>query len=103
EDGIRDRTVTGVQTCALPIFGGELSVEPGAIEFGDVPIGVTATQRLTIRNHGAGSVALFAPRLEGAAGEELVLEESLEDCGGKQIGRASCRERVERAGLAGES
>src|SRR5207248_3534483 len=24
EDGIRDRTVTGVQTCALPIFGEEL-------------------------------------------------------------------------------
>src|SRR5256886_12782730 len=23
EDGIRDLTVTGVQTCALPIFGGE--------------------------------------------------------------------------------
>src|SRR5207248_7170996 len=22
EDGIRDRTVTGVQTCALPIYGG---------------------------------------------------------------------------------
>src|SRR5207248_4303516 len=25
EDGIRDRTVTGVQTCALPIFAIELS------------------------------------------------------------------------------
>src|SRR5207249_9657846 len=24
EDGIRDRNVTGVQTCALPIFGGKL-------------------------------------------------------------------------------
>src|SRR5207248_7172226 len=24
EDGIRDRTVTGVQTCALPIFSAEL-------------------------------------------------------------------------------
>src|SRR5207248_7801309 len=34
EDGIRDRTVTGVQTCALPIFEGkeiEL-VEDGAVE-----------------------------------------------------------------------
>src|SRR5207248_4819200 len=26
EDGIRDRTVTGVQTCALPIFGGLVGV-----------------------------------------------------------------------------
>src|SRR5688572_32211225 len=24
EDGIRDLTVTGVQTCALPIYGGEI-------------------------------------------------------------------------------
>src|SRR5699024_11666587 len=29
EDGIRDRNVTGVQTCALPIFSG-LIVEPGS-------------------------------------------------------------------------
>src|SRR5207248_3410520 len=26
EDGIRDRTVTGVQTCALPIFEGGLPI-----------------------------------------------------------------------------
>src|SRR5699024_11542981 len=34
EDGIRDRNVTGVQTCALPIWcrglGGGASVHPGA-------------------------------------------------------------------------
>src|SRR3970040_2577491 len=29
EDGIRDRDVTGVQTCALPIYGGD----PKAVEF----------------------------------------------------------------------
>src|SRR5689334_24383368 len=28
EDGIRDGTVTGVQTCALPIYGGLLSSVP---------------------------------------------------------------------------
>src|SRR5207245_6804336 len=27
EDGIRDATVTGVQTCALPIFTGKLAVQ----------------------------------------------------------------------------
>src|SRR2546430_5737731 len=31
EDGIRDLTVTGVQTCALPICGAEASVSSGAI------------------------------------------------------------------------
>src|SRR5207248_5869207 len=30
EDGIRDRTVTGVQTCALPIFVGSALVSSGA-------------------------------------------------------------------------
>src|SRR5206468_7699725 len=29
EDGIRDLIVTGVQTCALPIFGLVASLEPG--------------------------------------------------------------------------
>src|SRR5687767_15400029 len=29
EDGIRDKLVTGVQTCALPIFGDEILVRPG--------------------------------------------------------------------------
>src|SRR5207245_7693820 len=29
EDGIRDATVTGVQTCALPIYGFEPRVPPG--------------------------------------------------------------------------
>src|SRR5437867_13102229 len=32
EDGIRDRTVTGVQTCALPIFG---QAEPHEGQHGD--------------------------------------------------------------------
>src|SRR3989337_3562617 len=29
EDGIRDATVTGVQTCALPIYGRQLWMDPG--------------------------------------------------------------------------
>src|SRR5699024_11745476 len=31
EDGIRDRNVTGVQTCALPIFGRGLREGPRAV------------------------------------------------------------------------
>src|SRR5207248_3451904 len=34
EDGIRDRTVTGVQTCALPIYDRAVLVDPHAV--GDV-------------------------------------------------------------------
>src|SRR5215204_4041222 len=31
EDGIRDHCVTGVQTCALPIFGGDLALTLGPV------------------------------------------------------------------------
>src|SRR3989475_3380007 len=69
EDGIRDLTVTGVQTCALPIFlgrsrlvGEEHVVDPGVVEPNrlvrpavvhderDVRHGVTAVLRLNERS-----------------------------------------------------
>ena len=63
EDGIRDWSVTGVQTCALPI-----SLIPILTMLGDVDLVATV------------SGPLSAPSLTG-----ITL---------KQIGRASCRERV---------
>src|SRR2546430_7758313 len=80
EDGIRDLTVTGVQTCALPIFfalrgGGEI----------------------------AGAGAQLVLQEEERVGE---LDRAVLDCRravdarlhrdvvGMEIGRASCRERV---------
>src|SRR5437868_9080741 len=65
EDGIRDRNVTGVQTCALPIFG-------RAAELLDQPLAVAL-----VRLHG-----------------ELVLADDVVEVA-HEIGRASCRERVE--------
>src|SRR5262249_57366227 len=62
EDGIRDWSVTGVQTCALPIF-----------------CGAAARTRRPAPGSGAG-----AGRARPA-----------------EIGRASCRERVEMSGGAG--
>src|SRR6266542_6065764 len=35
EDGIRDATVTGVQTCALPIFVSEEEPDDGELRIGD--------------------------------------------------------------------
>src|SRR5437868_14866630 len=66
EDGIRDRNVTGVQTCALPI---------------------SATSR--------PSVAL----VRWPDGREVAATGVVE--GVIEIGRASCRERVEISGVAG--
>src|SRR5438105_3794324 len=48
EDGIRGPLVTGVQTCALPIFGSDLNVEAGTLNFN----GTWTGQKLTL---GGGS------------------------------------------------
>src|SRR5207302_2706219 len=70
EDGIRDFHVTGVQTCALPIFGGFGEAE---FAFGE----------------GEGE-ELFDLRLFAAAGHGEFADQKI-----AEIGRASCRERVE--------
>src|SRR5205085_7621264 len=82
EDGIRDLTVTGVQTCALPI----LSLEGHAWEL-DL----------------AGQEALV--ELPGVSFErhDVVVGDAAPAALGErdEIGRASCRERVERPVVGG--
>src|SRR5437867_5426077 len=80
EDGIRDRTVTGVQTCALPIF-------PAAVLRGE-----------DLRPHAAllrhpEELRAVAPEALHAAHEAPLLPQPgyAVPC---EIGRASCRERV---------
>src|SRR2546430_4931730 len=83
EDGIRDLTVTGVQTCALPISAGaghraafhEDLARGGVLEPGE---------HLEDRGLAAAAGAEEAEELAGFDLDGEVLE----------IGRASCRERV---------
>src|SRR5699024_12208901 len=83
EDGIRDRNVTGVQTCALPIWLFTYPVLMAAdilVYNADlVPVGQDQTQHLEIARDIAG-------RFNGVYGPTFTLPE--------EIGRASCRERV---------
>src|SRR5699024_11564778 len=79
EDGIRDRNVTGVQTCALPIYihhvlhlGGALGYQPGD-------------------DHGRPG-----PQVQGPDRGALEMVYALYN----EIGRASCREREQRSGAA---
>src|SRR5699024_11692185 len=78
EDGIRDRNVTGVQTCALPILYrpvNELNIFANYLFTGDIMKCVTLENMLT-------------PRVAGntdRAGRMAI----------SKIGRASCRERGE--------
>src|SRR5699024_11979064 len=65
EDGIRDRNVTGVQTCALPILArseGGRSVD--LLRFGRTDGGAQARVLLTCRHHSCEMMASHV--LEGA-------------------------------------
>src|SRR5256885_9743647 len=84
EDGIRDYKVTGVQTCALPIWQLE-GIRAGALDSG---------ARLTVeRCEAAGGEAAnrwYTLGVQGASGKQV--RQLFERQG--EIGRASCRERV---------
>src|SRR5207253_5420179 len=94
EDGIRDGHVTGVQTCALPIYS--FSVAPG---------GYTVTATLSGFRNAAQNVEVTAGAskqidlsLEPALAQEVTVTATKREQ--TDIGRASCRERVERTVVA---
>src|SRR2546427_3867794 len=74
EDGIRDLTVTGVQTCALPILAWRIRHAWASLQTGQY----RACQRC-------------AGGRDGMAAEQRV---EFIRTGEQEIGRASCRERV---------
>src|SRR5688572_30750307 len=76
EDGIRFLTVTGVQTCALPILKRSL-FSVSAFSWGAL-----------MRSLSIGSSPVFSSN-----------SRSCMNRGPSQIGRASCRERVEMSGV----
>src|SRR5437868_8566520 len=80
EDGIRDRNVTGVQTCALPIFLLAADDPASAVYVGGKQKACAEV-----------GMAAFDIRLPADAAAEDVAAE-LQRL--NQIGRASCRERV---------
>src|SRR2546421_7897981 len=83
EDGIRDLIVTGVQTCALPIWppGSPTAPSAPALAKGAMPGMAEA-----IATCGAAGAAPPAPW--DCPGRRMTPLE------GREIGRASCRERV---------
>src|SRR3546814_10055630 len=101
--------VTGVQTCALPIFGGAdlaavgiragscigaplrkaSSIHPEVLSFHPLE-----GFFFVIENHTADFLDWFGGVLFGKLNELLVQGCASRQCWGLQIGRASCRERV---------
>src|SRR5207245_7374707 len=94
--GIRDATVTGVQTCALPISREEVRVLGKQLLRSGTSVAAHAREASRAR-----SDSEFCSKLDGLLQEadesQLWLELLQEDCGiagQPKIGRASCRERV---------
>src|SRR2546430_9214566 len=80
EDGIRDLTVTGVQTCALPIFPNQPVGEQT-----NWRIGIVYDEHETLR---------FGRRGGNMQRWVCIAAVAAEFCRNLEIGRASCRERV---------
>src|SRR5690606_40158215 len=90
EDGIRDFHVTGVQTCALPIWISTVDM-----------VGATLRMRLN-----RVCMAGLAPMMPMSCGPSVATGASRSVCSGRRlvsmkIGRASCRERVWGAAVGG--
>src|SRR5207245_5979982 len=112
---IRDATVTGVQTCALPISN-PCQVVHKLIAAADAPAWDRSRsaqahkttdndcgQRLNARHQAdARGIETLVQRAEKLL-EAVITDAGLVDepAAVGQIGRASCRERVERAGVGG--
>src|SRR5205823_11186540 len=94
--GIRDKLVTGVQTCALPIWlvalTGPLSNGVGTTSEQTEPsFNATATTCVYIEKNQAGAVDLIEINLANSTSRSLVKANPNFSF---KIGRASCRERV---------
>src|SRR5699024_11743443 len=90
DDGIRDRNVTGVQTCALPISASSSSVPPARTL---VAARTEPSSARTITDRPPGAEA--STRASPVAGRLQIA-----DWSSSEIGRPACRERVERGGGA---
>src|SRR5436189_523259 len=87
EDGIRDTSVTGVQTCALPIWSA------GATGAGVRRLPHAGVQPLPGPERG-GEPPLRRGAAARAGAPDRAARESLSHDVRDEIGRASCRERV---------
>src|SRR5207245_8416419 len=98
EDGIRDATVTGVQTCALPIFNQQ---NVNGIRTQSSYFLVDGAEN---HDSGANSNGIVDPNVDAIAELKMETSSYAAEFGGRagaEIGRASCRERVERRGGVG--
>src|SRR5207245_7384956 len=89
EDGIRDATVTGVQTCALPIFTGSMFT-------GNQVVGGRGGNGFLGRPGYGGAISNSGATVIVTIANSIFTDnQALGGYGNVEIGRASCRERME--------
>src|SRR5262249_57245921 len=91
EDGIRYWSVTGVQTCALPISGASLALAA----IGGVSTSAAPPQTANLPNE-VRDVVITSSSLSSL---ETITPTGLQNTLPFEIGRASCRERGESWGV----
>src|SRR5439155_1771100 len=99
--GIRAGHVTGVQTCALPIYPNIATIQtsPGlADKIFLLPVEPRFVTEVIARGRPDGILLSFGGQTALNCGLALHRQGTLRRYG-VQIGRASCRERVERSGV----
>src|SRR5690606_39867592 len=92
EDGIRDFHVTGVQTCALPIS----SLHRRLVEGQLLPLQTALQIRAEV-----DSVDAIREMVMNGAWATIMPISVFSKIHDREIGRASCREREQRSGVAG--
>src|SRR5207253_4436158 len=92
EDGIRDGHVTGVQTCALPIYDPVVRADIDRLR-GRIDVNIGSA---TDAHHTFAAAARAVSPVEPTRALELAVAAALLSTYG-EIGRASCREREEGA------
>src|SRR5438034_5331662 len=101
EDGIRDHCVTGVQTCALPIF--KTMVSGGGTVFCSMVVeALRCNPTVSGASKEQGSTGCEVPshaRLESDPVDEQAIIARCLAGEGREIGRASCRERGWQSGV----
>src|SRR5699024_11610141 len=95
--GIRDRNVTGVQTCALPICWITIYPKRGALVrgLGQRAVAELAEMRVLLETAGERRTPAQLRAEVAARLEDLLAAERRAYAERDQIGRASCRERTQ--------
>src|SRR5206468_6922049 len=97
EDGIRDLIVTGVQTCALPIYTNTLR-RRGLTRDASIQAAGPVRLRPILMTTCATVIGMLPVALQIGRASEMRSPMAIVVIGGLKIGRASCRERAEIGG-----